>query len=118
MKLYMRRRILVEIHDERLRQMVREGFTTDHDDSHTSGELSRAAACYAMAVGAVLELTDGFGLPAEKHKRFAVPDAWPWERQSWKPKDPRRDLVRAAALILAEIERMDRASGAAKGEKS
>jgi hypothetical protein len=26
----------------------------------------------------------------------------------WKPKDRRRDLVRAAALIIAEIERLDR----------
>lgn len=39
-----------------------------------------------------------------------VPRGWPWGSSWWKPKDPRRDLVRAGALILAEIERIDRAS--------
>lgn len=35
---------------------------------------------------------------------------WPrsWSRAWWKPKNPRRDLVRAAALLIAEIERLDR----------
>jgi hypothetical protein len=33
---------------------------------------------------------------------------WPWEDKWWKPKDRRRDLVRAGALIVAEIERLDR----------
>lgn len=33
-----------------------------------------------------------------------------WVRENgWQPKNPRRDLVRAAALIIAEIERIDRA---------
>lgn len=31
-------------------------------------------------------------------------------RQRWKPTTSRRDLVKAAALILAEIERLDRAA--------
>ena len=30
--------------------------------------------------------------------------AWSW----WKPKNRRHDLIRAAALIVAEIERIDR----------
>jgi len=34
--------------------------------------------------------------------------AWPWDPKWWKPKDRRRDLVRAAALIIAEIDRHDR----------
>lgn len=33
---------------------------------------------------------------------------WPWSREWWKPKNPRRDLVKAGALIVAEIERLDR----------
>jgi len=32
-----------------------------------------------------------------------------WAREWWKPKDRRRDLIRAAALIVAEIERLDHA---------
>jgi hypothetical protein len=38
------------------------------------------------------------------------PQQWPWLSKWWKPKDRRRDLVRAAALVIAEIERLDRAS--------
>lgn len=37
----------------------------------------------------------------------------PWDEKWWKPKNPRRDLVKAGALILAEIERIDRQSEAA-----
>lgn len=37
-----------------------------------------------------------------------VPEGWPWDDVWWKPKDPRTNLVKAGALILAEIERMDR----------
>jgi hypothetical protein len=45
------------------------------------------------------------------------PACWPWTRDWWKPQDFRRDLVRAAALILAELERFDgmlRAGAASK----
>jgi hypothetical protein len=40
-----------------------------------------------------------------------VNSLWPskWAEHWFKPKDPRRDLVRAAALCIAEIERLDRA---------
>jgi hypothetical protein len=46
----------------------------------------------------------------------ATPLAWPqdWE---FKPADPRRMLVKAGALILAEIERLDRAALAATEQK-
>ncbi|MBV6578953.1 hypothetical protein JL978_18680, partial [Acinetobacter baumannii] len=33
---------------------------------------------------------------------------WPFADTFWKPKSPRQDLVRAAALLIAEIERLDR----------
>jgi len=41
---------------------------------------------------------------------YSRPDVWPWGGFTWKPTTPRRDLVKAAALILAEIERLDRAT--------
>ncbi len=85
-----------EIISERLRQMTAEGFGIAHDDQHTAGELARAAACYAISA----------------HNKAAghpnVVRSWPWEPEWWKPTTPRRDLVKAAALILAEIERIDR----------
>jgi len=34
---------------------------------------------------------------------------WPWGKEWWKPSDRRRDLVKAGALIAAEIDRLDRA---------
>ena len=43
---------------------------------------------------------------------------WPWNEAAWKPKDARRDLVRTAALIVAEIERLDRCSPAAPATTS
>lgn len=36
-------------------------------------------------------------------------EVWPWDESWWKPTNRRRDLVKAGALILAEIERLDRA---------
>lgn len=90
--------ILDEIAAERARQIADEGWTLEHDDKHASGELAGAAACYAL---------NGI---AHWAARQAVEMFWPWNREWWKPKDRRRDLVRAAALIVAEIERIDRAS--------
>jgi hypothetical protein len=39
----------------------------------------------------------------------APPSCWPTDWR-WNPADPRRNLVKAGALILAEIERIDRAA--------
>lgn len=81
---------------ERRRQVEAEGWTPEHDDDcHDHGQLARAAACYACPDD--ISWTDYFGL------------RWPWSREWWKPKDRRRNLVRAGALILAEIDRLDRA---------
>lgn len=38
-----------------------------------------------------------------------MPVSWPWDFQWFKPSDDRRNLVKAGALILAELERLDRA---------
>jgi hypothetical protein len=73
---------------ERKRQTEAEGWTPAHDDEHRDGSLAR-----------VYQILDG------------VPYEWPasWDESWWKPKDQRRNLIRAAALLLAEIERLDRA---------
>lgn len=78
---------------ERERQKAVEGWTPEHDDAHASKELAHAAACYAIGS----RLYNGI-------------DFWPWDDKDWKPKDRRSNLIRAAALILAEIERLDRAA--------
>ena len=89
---------------ERQRQMAVEGWTPEGDDDHTDGELPRAASCYALMSWREECLSDGEYTASQK----AIPHHWPWDPAWWKPTDPRRDLVKAGALILAEIERLDR----------
>lgn len=87
--------ILDIIEAERSRQISVEGWTPAHDDEHDGRELLRAARCYFE------HATAGSG--------ERVPAGWPWDPQWWKPKDARRDLVRAGALCLAERDRSHRA---------
>lgn len=89
---------------ERHRQVSVEGWTPQHDDEYDGGRLAAAASAYALYAGDELHPQsqgDGdFGR--------APPDMWPFHMSRWKPEDPRRALVKAGALILAEIERIDR----------
>jgi len=100
-----------DVLEERRQQLTREGWSHKHDDKYTEGELVRGAVSYALnAIGQpdyveALELIDGH---AKAHRQVLVPRHWPWSRRWWKPKDPRADLVRANALLVAEIERLDR----------
>lgn len=84
---------------ERQRQISAEGWTPEHDDEHIPGTLSQAAGCYI----------EWNGYEQSVVPEGAIPINWPWAADWWKPKDERRNLVRAGALILAEIERLDRA---------
>ena len=96
---------------ERRRQIEAEGWTPQHDDNHDAGELASAASAYALAAADELDpRSRGAGAYPTR-----LPGMWPWDCDSWKPDDPRRMLVKAGALILAEIERLDRAALAAKG---
>ena len=85
---------LKDVAAERRRQIESEGWTPAHDDEHSQGELAAAAVCYAFT--------------AVRSPHF-LGHLWPWDGSWWKPKDKRRNLVKAGALILAEIERLDRA---------
>lgn len=80
---------------ERRRQVEVEGWTPEHDDAHGEGELAAAAGCYALSAVN--------GLDDSEAKRF-----WPWEWSWWKPVDKKRALVKAGALIVAELERLIR----------
>lgn len=79
--------------EERFRQIDKEGWSIDHDDKHERGELAKAGAAYAI----------GGGIGSDP------PDFWPWTDEWWKPEGGmRRNLVKAAALIIAEGEKFDR----------
>ncbi|MEZ1477837.1 hypothetical protein QVN01_35260, partial [Pseudomonas aeruginosa] len=83
----------LDVQAERRRQITAEGWTPDHDDLYCAAELPRAAAAYILS-GANDE----------------APAIWPFSAKWWKPRDARSNYVRAGALILAEIERLDRAA--------
>lgn len=85
---------------ERLRQVSEEGWSVQHDDAHQQGILAQAAACYAA-------YASGFAAGG-----YGKAPYWPFDAEWFKPKTPRRDLIRAAALIVAEIERLDRETAA------
>lgn len=88
---------LLDVISERQRQRAVEGWTSEHDDAYQNGELADAAACYAISA---------------HNQGFSTPAHWPWAPDWWKQSGPRRDLVKAGALILAEIERIDRQEAA------
>lgn len=87
---------------ERERQKTAEGWTPEHDDEHENGELAHAAAAYAAGNPYIAWMSGGY--------------VWPrgWE---YKGRGARKRLVKAAALLIAEIERLDRAAIATSGRK-
>lgn len=85
---------------ERSRQVEEEGWTAAHDNLHTKGELAIAGACYAFDyVGTVADRSAGGCVQVGT-------DFWPWAGGTFKitQKDPIRQLVKAGALIAAEID--------------
>lgn len=100
---------LADVIAERTRQVEEEGWSLEHDDEHSGGEMARAAACYAagstFAHRPISRRADG---PMGRSGSIL----WPWALTWWKPKDPRRNLEKAGSLILAEMERLDRAASA------
>lgn len=97
--------------EERIRQVEVEGFTSEHDDAHEYGFLHgrlyspiRAAArCY---------------LSNRADEMDVAPSLWPFDASWWKPsKDPVRNLVKAGALIAAEIDRLQREQNTTKKQE-
>lgn len=91
------------IAQERQRQIDKEGYSAQHDDEHDTGDLAMASLCY---------ISDFYSRQAKLrayYYNFAL-DHWPWDEHDWKPtpKDDVRQLVKAGALIAAEIDRLQR----------
>lgn len=86
--------VIDEISLERVRQIAEEGWTTAHDDELFLRELAKAAAAYCLA-------------DVESHR--GADQIWPFDG-NWRPKSHRKNLIRAGALVVAEIERIDRAN--------
>ncbi len=91
------------IDNERTRQIWQEGFTAQHDDAYGSCEMLDAALFYAGM--ACIQLLDPALLCRPATWRELAPQSPEW----WKPSpDPIRNLVKAGALIAAEIDRLQR----------
>lgn len=89
------------IAQERDRQIETEGYTLEHDDAHDKGELAEAALAYTSATVAAVVPNLNAELPP--------PPFWPFAKKAWKPSaDKVRCLVKAGALIAAEIDRLQR----------
>ena len=82
------------IAQERNRQIKKEGYTKEHDAQHQQGQLSIAAACYALNK-----------LPC---RNWGGTPLFPWQQTYHKLKkhDRKRSLVIAGALIAAELDRI------------
>ena len=85
------------IAEERQRQIEQEGWTAEHDAQHSHHELARAAAFYATP-----------GPLRVINRENGTPYGWPFNKAWWKPspQDRKRELVKAGALIAAEIDRL------------
>ncbi len=88
---------------ERKRQVEEEGYTAEHDGEHYGDELCYAAISYATP-------------PADRNTDGSAPLDWPWMASQWKPcpQNRVRELVKAGALIAAEIDRLQRQNGGAE----
>ncbi|TBU75227.1 hypothetical protein [Phytopseudomonas daroniae] len=88
---------------ERIRQVHTYGFLHEEDDHFTSGELAAASLSYLEQ--AFCQVNE----PGTELLEELIPNEWPWPDEAWKPSTaPRRNLVKALALGLAELERLDR----------
>lgn len=92
--------VLTWIEKERQRQIDKEGWTPSHDDGHAGGQMALSAACYAASSA------------GDDTLRF------PWDgcRDKRGKHSQKRKLVIAGALIVAELERLERLGQASTGD--
>lgn len=81
------------IYQERTRQVDELGWTATHDDLHDTYQLLDAAETYI----------DAAELGGESALRIG---SWPWPEHTFRPESKIRNLVKAGALIAAEIDRL------------
>ena len=104
------------ITDERQRQIDVEGWSAEHDEQHTEGELAIVAALYASPIKLYSKV--------ESYGEVKFIDPWPWwdtveitrygdglttQVSAWDKRKKHhriRRLIIAGALIAAEIDRL------------
>lgn len=88
---------------ERDRQIRHEGFTPEHDLANNQPrELIQAALEYTHYAA--------IGLSGHRpeiiYQCKSAPTGWPWAACWWKPTNPQKDLIKAAALLAAAVDLM------------
>lgn len=91
------------IAEERQRQIEKEGWTAEHDKQHDDEELVDAAVCYLLQSPDMQINVQTESVIVEAKKAI-----WPWSIKWWKPSPQNRikELVKAGALIAAQIDKL------------
>ncbi|EQA4953210.1 hypothetical protein [Salmonella enterica] len=97
---------LADIIAERQRQITDEGFTPEQDDKYDREELVSAAISY-IRLATIWKDKDPVS-----YRNCCTPMSWPWSPEWWKPTNPRRDMIKGIALLIAALERRDRREAA------
>lgn len=100
---------ITDVIAERQRQ-IRKGSDSDHDDGYIDGVLALGGAAYAIA---------GAGMNGVGTYRQRAKNLWPFPLKTFNPADNthrRENLIRGAAMIVAEIDKIDRATAKAEGD--
>lgn len=87
---------------ERIEQIERHGYAPSADLMHDQAELALAAKAYLDTAIDLALRPDLSRAPGDQ------PESWPWQHDFWKepgPNDRIKALIKAAALIMAEIDR-------------
>ncbi|MBO9380292.1 hypothetical protein GG804_26355 [Sphingomonas histidinilytica] len=99
---------LADVLGERLDQIFRHGFDADHDRAHPPTDLPLAALTYLEDALTKLHGGEGYTAPILGTAAEA-PAPWPW-RDLFRPADARTNMVKACALLLGAIDRLDSAA--------
>lgn len=100
----------LDVLGERSRQRRLEGYDDYHDDQLDDWSLASSAMAY-------IEDARLRGTSGGKGFDDTPPASWPSSKQAWKPKSVRQSLVVAASLLIAEIEKLDRADNRLKDDE-
>ena len=106
------------IADERERQISEEGFDAAHDNDHNDESLAMVAACFAAPEKIFVVSAD---ISEDRIVDCNIIDAWPadwdetWDKREYDETLPTSEkridlLIKAGALIAAEIDRLQRAA--------